>query len=245
MPDSKQDIIRQLRQQILQLQGLGKLTGTDAPDISLGPVLHSFPNRQFPLGVVHEFISQTQVTASASASFVAGISGQLMRKGGACLWISTNRLVHPTGLVSYGVQPDQVIFIDCKSEKQALWATEEALRTEGLGAVISECREVDFTTSRRWQLACEKSNATGFVLRHRPRSLMANASMTRWSIRPIPATSNSNDMPGLDFPHWEVELLKVKNGQGGKWQLQWINGRFESYAPDYHILLPHRRRKAV
>jgi protein ImuA len=28
-------------------------------------------------------------------------------------------------------------------------------------------------------------------------------------------------MPGVGFPRWEVELLKVRNGEPGKWIIEW------------------------
>ena len=28
-------------------------------------------------------------------------------------------------------------------------------------------------------------------------------------------------MPGVGFPRWNVELLKVRNGKPGSWQLEW------------------------
>jgi protein ImuA len=33
-------------------------------------------------------------------------------------------------------------------------------------------------------------------------------------------------MPGVGFPRWNVELLKVRNGQPGNWQVEWMDGRF-------------------
>jgi protein ImuA len=44
----------------------------------------------------------------------------------------------PVSIVSFGIEPDQVIFIDVKSEKDILWCVEEALRCERLAAVVGE-----------------------------------------------------------------------------------------------------------
>jgi protein ImuA len=34
-----------------------------------------------------------------------------------------------------------------------------------------------------------------------------------------------DDLPGVAFPRWQVELLKVRNGKPGIWQLEWANGK--------------------
>jgi protein ImuA len=39
-----------------------------------------------------------------------------------------------------------------------------------------------------------------------------------------------DQMPGLGFPRWEVELLKVKNGNPEKWIIQWSPNGLEYIA---------------
>jgi protein ImuA len=34
-------------------------------------------------------------------------------------------------------------------------------------------------------------------------------------------------MPGLGFPRWQVELLKVRNGNPGSFILEWAGEKFE------------------
>jgi protein ImuA len=54
---------------------------------------------------------------------------------------------------------------------------------------------------------------------------LATACVTRWRITPLPGKTEV-DLPGLSFPRWNVELLKVRNGKPGTWQLEWAGGRF-------------------
>jgi protein ImuA len=86
--------------------------------------------------------------------------------------------------------------------------------------VIGEIPEISFTTSRRFQLAVEQSRVTGFVLRSNPRNLNTNACVSRWKIKPMP-TYTEDDLPGPGFPRWQVELLKIRNGKPGIWQVEW------------------------
>ena len=102
---------------------------------------------------------------------------------------------------------------------------EEALKCNGLSAVIGEMQELNFLTSRRLQLAVEQSQVTGFVLRRNPRILNATACVTRWKITPL-SSQLTEGMPGVGFPRWNVELLKVRNGYPGKWHIEFVGGRF-------------------
>jgi protein ImuA len=37
-------------------------------------------------------------------------------------------------------------------------------------------------------------------------------------------------MPGVGFPRWHIQLLKVKNGSPADWQLEWQAGMFFTIA---------------
>jgi protein ImuA len=97
---------------------------------------------------------------------------------------------------------------------------EEALKCEALAAVVGELSELSFNDSRRMQLAVERSQVTGFMHRFRPKAFNAVACVTRWKITAL-QSSVSDLLPGLGFPKWKVQLLKVRGGSTGEWQIQW------------------------
>ncbi len=224
MYDAKKQIINELQEQILLLQGF-KAPVDACEKVGLGAVEAAFPNGVFPLGAIHEFLNAEQEHAAASGGFIAGLLTTLMQNGGACLWISASRTLFPPALKTFGVEPDRIIFIDLKRERDILWAMEEALKCEGLAAVIGELREITFAQSRRLQLAVEKSKVTGFVLRTDMRKLTSTTCVARWKITPL-SSELEHGMPGVGFPRWNVELLKVRNGNPGVFQLEWSAGGF-------------------
>jgi protein ImuA len=225
MAATKMDIISQLQKEILPLQGYKLPPAGMAIDVGLGPVAAAFPNASFPTGAVHEFLSGGAEQAAAAGGFIAGLLGPLMRGGGACVWISSSRTLFPPALKAFGVDPDQIIFVDLQRERDVLWAMEEALKCEGLAAVVGELQEISFTASRRLQLAVEQSRVTGFILRHHPRNLNTIACVARWKITPL-ASSLEEGLPGVGFPRWNVELLKIRNGRPGTWPIEWSAGFF-------------------
>lgn len=221
----KADIISQLQRDILRMQGFRSTQQENTPVIDLGPINAAFPNAVFPTGVIHEFLCPVTEQAAAASGFVSALTGHLMQHGGACIWISVARTLFPPSLKAFGIEPDKVIFIDLQRTKDALWTLEEALKCEGIAAVIAEIPEIGFTQSRRLQLAVEQSKVTGFILRTSSRNAGTTACVARWHITSLPSAIE-NDMPGVGYPRWQVELLKVRNGRNGTWKIEWSEGRF-------------------
>ena len=240
MPNTKADIISQLRKDILPLQGYKSVVGNAGFDAGLGFIKYAFPQASFPLGAVHEFFCNGEEEVSASGGFIAGIVGSIMQKGGVSLWISSSGMIFPPALKTFGIEPDKIIFINLKKEKEILWVMEEALKSEGLAAVIAETPEISFTASRRFQLAVEQSRVTGFIIRRNPK-ILATACVTRWKISPLP-TKSDDGLPGVGFPRWNVELLKVRNGTPGIWELEWA-GRFR-HVSKLAAITKEQQRKA-
>ena len=207
MPALKADIITQLKKDILALQGFKPLLHQHLK-IELGTINHSFPDSQFPLGVNHEFIYNDDESLTASSGFIAGILSSLLQKGGAVVWISSSHTIFPPALVSFGINPEKFIFIRLRNQKEILWTIEEALKCEGLTAVVGEVSCVDLTISRRLQLATEQTGVTGFLLHTNQRTLNTTACSCRWQIHSL-QSETEDGLPGVGFPRLNVELLKA------------------------------------
>lgn len=221
---SRADIFRNLQADILRLQGF-KPAKNDYPDMGLGFLKDAFPNASFPVGAVHEFLSaKTEDTAPVSG-FIAGLLPSLMGSYGTTLWVSSAGTLFPPALKRFGLKPDRFIFINLQKEKDIFWVMDEALKCSALSAVVGEVRDMDFTTSRRLQLAVEQSQVTGFIIRNNYKNLNTTACVSRWKVAALPSESG-DEMPGVGFPKWRVELLRMRNGKPGAWNILWKDGRF-------------------
>ena len=226
MTTEKQEILSRLRQQISAAQGFKTSPIAIGNGFGLGSIEACFPGKVFPTGTIHEFLAQSPEDTAASEGFIAGLIAKLMENRSSCLWISRNRKLFPPSLETFGTDAQQIIFIDLYYVKEILWVMEEALKCEGLACVIAELSDIDFAQSRRLQLATEKSHVTGFLLRKEPRfSLSATACAARWQIKPAPSEI-INGIPGVGNTRWEVNLLKVKNGEGGRFLIEWAEHMF-------------------
>ena len=144
--------------------------------------------------------------------------------------MGARRRVFPMALKNFGIEPDRVVFVELSRPKDMLWVMEEALKCEGLAAVVGEIPEISFTASRRLQLAVEQSRVTGFLLRHQPRGPGVNACVARWRVSAM-ASELAAGLPGVGFPRWNVELLKIRNGRPGVYPVEWAAGRFRAVQP--------------
>lgn len=238
---AKKEVISELREKLLVWEGFRRNTQeTDQPDFGLAAMASAFPCGVLPTGAVHEFISPTAACATATNGFVSGLLSTLMKDNAPCLWVSTKRSIFPVGLAHFGIEPHRIIFVDVKKDKDALWVMEQGLKCNALAAVVAELGEVTFAQSQRLQLAVEASRVTGFLHRKRPHREHTLACVSRWKIRPA-ASIIAENLPGLGFSAWEVDLERIRNGKPGKWLFGWEEGRFIPIPSKQHTDTPVRK----
>lgn len=238
----KNNIITQLQKDILPLQGFKTLCTDDNINIGFKPIEAAFPNAIFPIGCMHEFLNTSQENTASTNGFIAALLSKLMQLQGAAIWISTSRTLFPSALKGFNIDPDKIIFVDLKKETDVLYTTEEALKCNRITSVIGEIKNIGFKESRRLQLAAEQSRVTGLLIRHQPKILNTIACVSRWCITSLPSEPMEG-MSGVGFPRWNVELLKVRNGKPGSWQLEWSSNRFQQIKQNISSIPLEERRK--
>lgn len=239
---ANQDTFARLQQDILLLQGFKPAAAHITNWHGLEQIKSAFPNGVFPTGAVHEFVCKGPETVSSSAGFVSGILSSLLKQQGATVWISPGKMIFPPALKHFGMDPEKVIFIHLKNEKEKLFVMEEALKCDSVTAVVGQINEISLIESRRFQLAVEHSKVTGFLIRQNPQNLMTSC-VTRWQVTPLPGEEEEG-LPGVGFPKWDVQLLKVRNGKPGRWEMQWRSGKF-LVTPEYRFEIKETIRKIV
>jgi len=238
----KEAAIAQLQMDILPLQGFKTLSTDNSINIGFRPIENAFPNAKFPAGCTHEFLTTSNEDLASTNGFLAVLLSKLMQFDGAAIWISSSRTLFPASLKRFGIQPDKIIFIDLKNESDLLYATEESLKCQRIAVVIAELKHIAFKESRRLQLAAEQSRVTGFLIRHQPKILNTIACVSRWRIRSLPSEL-VDGMPGVGFPRWNVELLKVRNGKPGSWKIEWSANQFHQIEEDIYSIQMNEKRK--
>ncbi len=241
MQAGKAHIVERLRKEIYELQGLASPSGEQELYSDLGPINNAFPNQSFPLRAVHEFLAAGPEHKNASRAFISGMLGTMKRNRGVVIWVGRNLQVFPQGFKAFGIDPGKIIFVSLEKEKDVLWAIEESLKCKGLLAVVGELNGLNFDASRRLQLAVEKSHVTGFIINQNTKSINATACISRWQVTPLPGIVH-DELPGIGFPRWKVELLKVRNGRTGSWEIEWRAGKFRFHPKTKSIQIAERRK---
>ena len=147
------------------------------------------------------------------------------------------------GLKGLGVDVGRLILVEAKTDQEALWAIEEALRSGARPAMVAGAIEkgIDLTQSRRLNLAAAP-NATPLVLLRGARASGSSAALTRWRIGPAPAARDR--FGALAAWRWHVTLERCRNGRPGEWLIEWDPAvrRFRSLGKDScHLAAPARR----
>jgi protein ImuA len=227
MGTTQANIMAQLQKDILLLQSFRPPSLRASNNGGLSLIQEAFPNNCFPLAAIHEYICNNAEEAAASAGFISAIVSAITTENSLTVWIGSNNNIFPHALTRFGVSPANVLFVEAGKEKEKQWIIEEALKCEALTAVVADIKYLGFTESRRFQLAVEQSGVTAFLIRKNIKAT-PGCCATRWRIQPI--IQNNNDIPGIGFPQWNIQLLKSKNGKPGAWQLEWRAGRFNHIA---------------
>lgn len=233
---SKADIIARLRRELLPLEGNSGNPGGEAD-----AVIKTIPGLDLPTGCLHEFLVEDEKQKAATYAFIAGLSSGLYKNGTVGVWISHHLKVFPPALVQFGINPSQLIFLQVPSIRDIDWVAEEVLSCEGLVSVMVENKNLDFTQSRRFQLAMEKSRVTCFYIRPLPRRMNITASISRWNIQSAPS-GPIDELPGIGHPRFTASLLKLRNRQPRVYDFEWRNQSLELFTPDKEsTLLPQKK----
>lgn len=237
------ELLARLRNEVARLESCHASTPPDG--LAITPSIDGcFEQGALPLGCLHEIVATGREQDAAANAFVAGLLGKLPKTSGI-VWITKKRTVFPPGLAMFGLEPDRIVFAELPKERDALWAAEEALRSKAVSAVVADIANIDLTASRRLQLAAEHTGAGAFLLRINAKSLSSSACVSRWQVQHA-ASVAPDGLPGVGFPTWDVELLKVRNGRSGRFTLEWRGDEFiEIGTPQSAVVRGYRKAGAA
>jgi protein ImuA len=130
------------------------------------------------------------------------------------------------GLAQLGLEVGRLILVETGSDKDALWALEETLRSGAAPIVAGAIAgSLDLTSSRRLNLAAAPRRTPLVVLsgaqaaRGASRGAGASAAATRWRIAAAPAARDR--FGALEHWRWRAALERCRNGRPGDWLIEW------------------------
>ncbi len=162
------------------------------------------------------------------------MAAALQARTGPVIFVAARRTLdcaapYGHGLSQLGVDVGRLILVETDTDKDALWALEEALRSEARPAMVTGAIENDLnlTQGRRLNLAAA-THATPLVLSRGGKAAGNSAAATRWRIAPAPAAFDRFDT--FARWRWQVTLERCRNGRTGAWLIEWdpVTRRFRS-----------------
>jgi len=256
-----------LARQIASLEAEGGSPNTTIATIPLQcPAIDAvLPGGGLRTGAVHELlgpsISEGPVADQRGADqrgdgavmgFACGLLTRLMQApeaAGPVVWCMNRHLEHRNGLLSgqvyapglhaFGIPMQRLLFVYCNNDQEALWATEEAVRSAAIGSVVAELHGLEALAARRLQLAAQASATT--VLAIRPGYAAAAGSFveTRWRVARLASNVRSEGEESAAqsvAAHWHVNLLRARRSSvTGSWSARWYDRRLlaKPYNADY------------
>ena len=150
------------------------------------------------------------------------------------LWVQDRMAILESGRVyPPGLAGRNLIHVEARDARDALWAMEEGLRCSCLSAVIGELwgdpKALDFTATRRLAVAAEHSGKPCWLVRLGGTANLSGARM-RWRIGSAPSLANALDARASGAPAWDAELFRARGHPPGRWTLAHDADRFHLVA---------------
>jgi protein ImuA len=154
--------------------------------------------------------------------------------GKPLLWVQDRMAIHESGRIyPPGLPSRNLIHVETRDARDALWAMEEGLRCAGLSAVIGEIwgdpKALDFTATRRLAVASERSGVAAFLIRLGGHANLSGARM-RWRLASAPSLANDLDGRAPGLPAWDADLFRGRGMPPGRWSVAHEAGLFHLVA---------------
>lgn len=201
------ETLRDLRARVARLEGFAPphlarvcATGWAAVDAAL-------PGGGLLQGALHE-IHAPDPADGAAMGFALRLLGRFLAAapGQAALWASCRDDLFAPGLHAAGLDPGRLLLVSCRSAEELLPVFEDAMTSKALSVVLGDIGALDFSLSRRLQLAAAATGTGLILLRPARYAADASAAVTRWQAAVRPGG-------------WSLALFRCRGGRPAAWRM--------------------------
>ncbi len=167
---------------------------------------------------LHEIEPLIPTDMPSLTGFAFGMLSKL-RSNHPIIWCVTAQQVgdygqlYAFGLERYGISPAQIIISKVNHPLHLHFALEEALKTDGVAAVIGEGPRPTFTGSRRLSLLSQTHGRPCLLLNSQADGERGSAALTRWQVSPTQGVEDPLDPFGPGLPTWRIALPRSRGGK--------------------------------
>lgn len=148
-------------------------------------------------GSLVEWIGDGEASGAGTLSLL--IARRICDRDRPTVLIDIRKQIYPVALAALGFNLSTLVLVRPDSERDALWASEQALRCEAVAVVWSRIDNLGGIAFRRLQLAVEASQGVGFLVRPTQALKQPSWASVRLLTKPRPSRRES--------PRFRVEAV--------------------------------------
>ncbi len=139
------------------------------------------------------------------------------------LWVQERMAILESGRVHPpGLGAGELLHVEARDAREALWAMEEGLRCSALSAVVGELwgdpAALDFTATRRLAVAAERHGVAAYLIRLGGHANLSGARF-RWRLASAPSPAHPFNPRAPGSPAWDAELFRARGHAPGRWRI--------------------------
>jgi protein ImuA len=174
-------------------------------------------------------LSELFASSPRDSGWAGFLLGQIDRSK-PVLWVQERMAILESGRIyPPGLGGIEILHVEAREARTALWAMEEGVRCSALSAVVGELygdpAALDFTATRRLAVASERSEVQCWLVRLGGIANLSGARM-RWRIASAPSLINILDARAPGAPAWDAELFRARGVPPGRWSIANEAGSF-------------------
>lgn len=218
---ARQATLRQLCHEVQQLESAGHRSG-DGIRFSAGcsAMDHVLPGGGYVPGSVVEYLRASSGCGASYLALTAAAAALRNSPEKYLVMVDTAHQFYPPALLSHQIDLQRVIWVRPQSHSDAVWATDQALRTMAVAVVVADLETLDERDARRLQLAAQRGGNLGLLLRGLSARRMPSWAEVQWVVRSLPTCgsmvlSTRASAAGQMLRRFEVTLARVRGGRAG------------------------------
>lgn len=116
---------------------------------------------------------------------LAGLSRSAVEAGKWIVWVAPPFVPYAPALAHHGIDLSRILLVHPNADKEALWAVEQAIRSQSCVAALAWIREADVTALRRLQLGAEACHCWTVLFRPAEAIGQSSPAALRFSLPPV------------------------------------------------------------
>jgi hypothetical protein len=179
---SREQIVAALQQQ-MRLAENAHHTHCEGVTTGIAALDRLLPQGGFSRAALVEWLGEPGAGASTLALLAAR---EACREGGALVAIDRPRRLYPPAAAMLGIDLERLIVVRPQTQADERWAVHQALSCPAVAAVLCWPEKLDDRTFRRWQLAAERGQSLGLLIRPEQALAQPAWSEVRLLVRGLP-----------------------------------------------------------